>query len=263
MALLELTAHSQALRRNIDFLAILPEDTSGMIGMNGKGGKKCPTLYLLHGMSDDHTIWLRRTNIERYAADKGLAVIMPSTDLGFYTDMAKGEPYWTFISKELPKMCRSMFPQLSSRREDTFVAGLSMGGYGALKCGLRASETFSWAAGLSSVADIAQTANAPTLAGRHYWEDILGEPEKAKSSFNDLFAAAEDMAKGKKKPVQLFMWCGTDDFLYDQNIRLRDHLKKLGLPLTYTESPGGHWWSFWDEQIQNVLNWLPLGKEEE
>ena len=263
MALIEMTASSQVLHREIDFLAILPEDTEGMIGMESKNQICCPTLYLLHGMSDDHTIWLRRTSIERYAAAKGLAVIMPTTDLGFYSDMAKGEPYWEFISRELPQMCRAFFPQLSPRREDTFVAGLSMGGYGALKCGLRAGEVFSYAAGLSSCADIVETVRKSGLAGKHYWEDIYGDLKALPGSFNDLFAAAEDAAKGKSPAAKLYMWCGTEDFLYRQNVRLRDHLRALKLPLTYEESPGVHSWQCWDEKIQSVIDWLPLQKKEE
>ena len=262
MALLEVTAHSQTLDREVDFLVILPENTDGMIGMKSRENACCPTLYLLHGMSDDHTIWLRRTNIERYASEKGLAVVMPAADLSFYSNMVMGEKYWDFISRELPALCRSMFPQMSVRREDTFVAGLSMGGYGALKCGLRAGETFSYAAGLSSCADIVDTVKNAGLAQKDYWRDIFGDLRKLPGSFNDLFAAARDQAKGKNPPVQFYMWCGTEDFLYRQNVKLRDCMLSLGLPLTYEESPGTHSWQCWDEKIQTVLNWLPLRKEE-
>lgn len=262
MALLEITAHSQTLNREVDFLVILPEDTSGMIGMESKESVCCPTLYLLHGMSDDHTIWLRRTSIERYAGEKGLAVVMPAADLSFYTNMAMGENYWDFISQELPALCRSLFPQMSRRREDTFVAGLSMGGYGALKCGLRASDTFSYAAGLSSCADIVDTVKRSGLAGKKYWQDVFGDLRKLPGSFNDLFAAASDLAKEKFPPVRFYIWCGTEDGLYPQSVRLRDHMLSLGLPLTYEESAGSHMWSCWDEKIQTVLNWLPLRKEE-
>lgn len=253
-------AHSLALEREVNFFVILPEDTKGLIGMAGGSAAQCPTLYLLHGMSDDHSIWLRRTSIERYAAEKGVAVVMPCADLSYYTDMAMGEKFWQFIAKELPALCRSLFPQLSPRREDTFVAGLSMGGYGALKCGLRASETFSCAAGLSSVADIAR--HVLRDANRKaYWQDIFGDLRQISGSFNDLFAAADDMARGAALPAKFYMWCGTEDFLYDENVRLRDHMREAGLDLTYEESPGNHAWKYWDEKIQTVLNWLPIRKE--
>ena len=113
--------------------------TTTQIGMTGvhRDGPP-PVLYLLHGLSDDDTIWLRRTSIERYVAPLGLAVVMPQVHRSFYADEAIGGRYWTFLSEELPEWWRRFF-RVSRRREDTFVAGLSMGGYGALKWALRAS----------------------------------------------------------------------------------------------------------------------------
>jgi S-formylglutathione hydrolase FrmB len=93
-------------------------------------------LYLLHGLSDDDTAWLRRTSIERYVSELGLAVVMPQVHRSFYSDELHGLRYWTFLSDELPQLVDSFF-HVSTRREDTFVAGLSMGGYGALKWALR------------------------------------------------------------------------------------------------------------------------------
>lgn len=260
MALIELTAYSHTLEMEVDFFVILPEQAKSLIGMDGKAASTCPTLYLLHGMSDDHSIWLRRTSIERYAAEKGIAVVMPAGDLSFYTDMAYGEKYWTFISHELPAICRSFFPMMSTRREDTFVCGLSMGGYGALKCGLRGYETFSCAAGLSAATDVV---GARQESGRMsgLWRDILGDnPEEW--AFNDLFTATEDYAKGNHPYLRLYCWCGTEDFLYQSNLKFKDHLEKLGLDFTYEEGPGNHSWPYWDDKIQRVLEWLPIGKEE-
>ena len=100
-----------------------------------------PVLYLLHGLSDDHTAWSRRTSVERYAESAGIAVVMPEVQRSFYTDMVYGLRYFTYIAEELPALCRRLFP-LSERREDTFIAGNSMGGYGALKAALRFPERF-------------------------------------------------------------------------------------------------------------------------
>ena len=131
-------------------------DTIGMMtGVNviiPENSKEPPAvLYLLHGLSDDQSAWTRRTSIERYVGDKNLAVIMPTTYRGYYTDMANGYRYWTYISEELPEKMRRIF-RLSSEREKTFAAGLSMGGYGALKLGLRQPERFAAVAGFSSAA---------------------------------------------------------------------------------------------------------------
>lgn len=262
MALLHVNYHSEVLSMNVDMDVILPEETLGQIGMQGSAREQWRTLYLLHGMSDDHTIWQRRTSIERYAADKNLAVVMPAADLSWYTDMARGYPYWTFISDELPKICRSMFPGMSHRREDTFAAGLSMGGYGALKLGLRKSEMFSHVAALSSGADIGYFIHNPRPDRRDYWEDVFGKADQFPGSFNDLFSAAEELAKSGKPRPKIYMWCGTEDTLFPGNEKMRDWLKALGYDLTWEQSMGGHSWKCWDDKIQTILDWLPSDKGE-
>src|SRR5206468_7967478 len=133
-----------------------PQRTTTQIGMPGRTVEgDPPVLYLLHGLSDDDTIWLRRTSIERYVAPLGLAVVMPQVHRSFYTDGVYGGRYWTFLSEELPELVGSLF-RVSGRREDTFVAGLSMGGYGALKWALRQPQRFAAAASLSGAVDVAR-----------------------------------------------------------------------------------------------------------
>ena len=154
MAFIQCDFGSYALGMACSMNVILPQKVNMQIGMKGVAGEgKHPTLFLLHGLSDDHTIWMRRTSIERYVAPLGLAVVMPNVHRSFYTDMAMGGKYWTFVSEELPRVARSLF-HLSDKREDNFVAGLSMGGYGAMKMGLRKPEMFAAAASLSGVMDI-------------------------------------------------------------------------------------------------------------
>ena len=258
LALLHVAFKSAIMGMEMRMDVILPEQARGQIGMESKSAATCPTLYLLHGMSDDHTIWQRRTSIERYAAAYGIAVVMPSTHLGWYTDMHLGDKYFTYLTQELPAVCRDLFPQLSPRKEDTFAAGLSMGGYGALKCALRAPDVFCCAASLSGAADIIAELNADSST---YWTDIFGPADQAKGSFNDLFAAAEELPLSQRPP--LYLWCGTEDFLLEANRRFRDHLTKLGYDFIYEESPGNHSWPYWDDKIQRVLEWLPIrGKEE-
>ncbi|MDO4355895.1 MAG: alpha/beta hydrolase family protein [Clostridia bacterium] len=265
MALLHVDFFSDVLGMSTAMDVILPETTNGQIGMEGDAGNgQWKTLYLLHGMSDDHTIWQRRTSIERYAAEKGVAVVMPNGHLSFYTDMAVGMDYFTFLTRELPAVCRSFFPRMSDRREDTFVAGLSMGGYGALKCGLRAPEVFSHAAALSACTDICTLGDdLESQPYPDYFTDIFGPREAWYGSFNDLFRAAKDLAAESGLRPRLYMWCGTEDFLFDQNVRLKRHLKRLKYDLTWEQSPGDHQWKYWDQKIQTVLDWLPLGGEED
>src|SRR4051794_21443569 len=154
MALLRCDVFSEALSLSTSMTVILPQPTTTQIGMTGGGGQEPPpVLYLLHGLSDDDTIWLRRTSIERYVAPLGLAVVMPQVHRSFYTDEHFGGRYWTFLSEELPALVGSWF-RVSQRREDTFVAGLSMGGYGALKWALRQPDRFAAAASLSGALDV-------------------------------------------------------------------------------------------------------------
>lgn len=264
MALLHVDFFSDVLGMCTQMDVILPEQAAGAVGIHSVAGEgQYPTLYLLHGMSDDHTIWQRRTSIERYAAEKGVAVVMPTTYLGWYTDMYMGFKYWTFISQELVQICRDFFPGMSAKREDTFAAGLSMGGYGALKLGLLAPETFSWVAPLSGGLDPARICAEVEKSEQPMglWHDIFGPADKVAGSDNDLFAAAERLAASGKPKPNIYIWCGTEDFLYEDNARMRDHLKKLGYNLTYEESPGDHSWPYWDAKIQTVLNWLPLGEK--
>ncbi len=252
MALLHVNYYSRVLLMSVNMDVILPEEDQ--TGVNGT----YKTLYLLHGMSDDHTIWQRRTSIERYVTGKNLAVVMPAADLSWYTDMARGFPYWTFISEELPEICRAMFPRMSKKREDTFAAGLSMGGYGALKLGLRKSGAFSCVAALSSAADVEDIVRHAGDDRRGYWEDVFGPAGQVGGSFNDLFAAAKELAASDAIKPRIYMWCGTEDMLFAANEKMRDCLRKLNYDLTWEQSPGDHDWKYWDEKIQTVLNWLPL-----
>jgi putative tributyrin esterase len=243
MALFQCQYFSETLEISASMTVILPQ----------KKGKLFPTLYLLHGLSDDHTAWTRQTSIERYANARGIAVVMPAVNRSFYTDMSHGAKYWTFISEELPELARSFFP-LSPLREHNFVAGLSMGGYGAMKLGLSYPERYAAAASLSGAVDVHRLA-LERLSGD--MKNVISDPSDVPGSSLDLFALAEQIVPGQAIP-KLYQCCGTEDFLYEDNIRFRDHVRALGLPLEYEEEPGEHEWGYWDRKIARVLEWLPL-----
>jgi len=256
MALINCDFYSESLGLSTAMTVILPQQSYTQIGMESKAGSgKCPVLYLLHGLSDDHTIWLRRTSIERYVAPLGIAVVMPAVHRSFYNDMAHGMKFWTFVSEELPKLAQQFFP-ISGKREDNFVAGLSMGGYGAFKLALNHPDRFAAAASLSGALD------AKGIYER--WDDlrecniIFGGLDKIEGTNSDLFHLASKLAKAKAKTPKLFMSCGTDDFLYGDNQKMKAHIEKLKFDLLYTERPGNHEWGFWDAEIQKVLAWLPI-----
>ncbi|MFD0681753.1 MULTISPECIES: alpha/beta hydrolase [unclassified Paenibacillus] len=255
MAFFDCHFFSETLGVSASMHVILPQSTTRQIGMEAQAVKeKHPTLYLLHGLSDDHTIWMRRTSIERYAAEYGLAVVMPAVNRSFYTDMAHGYKYWTFISEELPALARSFFP-LSEKREDTFAAGLSMGGYGAIKLALSCPDQFAAGASLSGAVDVVSLAyeRDPVEFG-----NMFGDLDQIQGSRNDLFHLAEELVHLEGSRPKLYQCCGTEDFLYEGNVRFREHCRSLNLELTYEEEPGTHEWGYWDRKIQSVLKWLPI-----
>lgn len=227
---------------------------------NGPAGDGYPVLYLLHGLSDDHTIWMRRTSIERYADAYGIAVVMPNVHRSFYTDMAAGLSYWQYISEEVPELVRSWFP-ITRERAHTFAAGLSMGGYGAFKLALRCPDRFAAGASLSGALDMAHPWDNPSEQENAEYRWTFGSLEEMRGSGNDLFYLADELAASNREKPKLFQCCGTEDFLYGMNTKFRDHANRLGFDLTYEEGPGTHEWGYWDSNIQRVLAWLPLRKD--
>ncbi|MCL6443973.1 MAG: esterase family protein [Alicyclobacillus sp.] len=255
MALIQCHFFSEVLGLSTSMTVILPQQTGRQIGMSNVANRaKHPTLWLLHGMSDDDTIWLRRTSIERYVAPLGLAVVMPQVHRSNYADMAHGYRYWTFLTEELPNLARSFFP-LSDAREDNFVAGLSMGGYGAFKWALQKPDQFAAAASLSGSLNKARP--APQLS--HDFRLAFGD-EPVAGTPNDLFWLLEQVEKREGPKPKLYQCCGTEDFLYEDNLLFRSACERTQLDYTYDEGPGQHEWGYWDAKIQDVLAWLPLRK---
>lgn len=263
MALMHTHFYSNILGLNCSMDVIIPESRQG-VGIKPSAqtsNRPLPVLYLLHGLSDDHTIWQRRTSIERYAAQYQLAVVMPAVHRSFYTDQKTGYRYFTYLSEELMDKVPSFF-HVSTSREDTFAAGLSMGGYGALKLGLRCPDRFAAVASLSGATDMTRLFDADEPERRAEAQMIFGSYELYKNSSDDLFALAEKTARSDRPKPSVFMACGTKDFLYQDNVRFRPHLEQLGYTVAWSEKENiGHEWAYWDEVIQEVLKWLPLDSQ--
>jgi S-formylglutathione hydrolase FrmB len=256
MILNEVNFFSEALVMRSTMYVLLPQRTLAEI--KSKRMPKYRTLYLLHGHSDDHTAWQRWTSIERYVEELKLAVVMPAVHRSFYADMVYGHDYWQFISEEVPAIVRDIFP-LSSRREHNFVAGLSMGGYGAFKLAMTLPERYDAAASLSGAVDIGEVLNAHGDRNDKAWlahmRNVFGDLARVPGSKHDLISLARKTAKAPIKP-RLYQCCGTEDFLYADNLHFRDAVRRLPLDLTYEEGPGEHNWAYWDTMIQNVLAWM-------
>ena len=240
MALVSLKLYSNALQMQTEVNVIIPQKI-----IEDKKGNK--SLYLLHGLSDDQSIWLRRTSIERYAEEYGICVIMPFGGRSFYFDQINGEKYYSYIAKELPQVMRDLFG-ISDKRENTYIAGISMGGYGALKIALKECDKFCGGAGLSSVANI-----KTELIKEHLNNLLNGNTQIVDE--DDLYRLIEEKENDINKP-KLYAWCGTEDFLYEDNVAFKEYVKNFKYEFTYSESEGNHSWSSWDSQIVKVIEWM-------
>jgi putative tributyrin esterase len=247
MAFIQCDFHSSVLNLATSMNVILPRRADAAVPYR--------TLYLLHGFSHDHTLWCRQTSIERYAEERGLAVVMPEGHHSFWVDMAGGGAYGTYTDEELPAVTRSLFP-LSPRREDTFIGGLSMGGYGALRAALRRPDVFSAVGSLSGAADIALLTVDATAEWKAECERIFGRLDGIRGSGNDLLTLASRLSETGKRGLRLYQCCGTEDVLLAGNRTFRDHAMRGGLDLTYEEGPGGHDWAYWDRKVKDFLDWL-------
>lgn len=251
MALLDIELRSEVLGLNTSINVIIPQKKDN--------DEKCKVLWLLHGLSANQTEWCRQTSIERYAENKNLCVIMPAVDRSFYTDMAYGNKYYTYVSEELPKIMADMF-NFSIKKEDNYVAGLSMGGYGAFKLALNQPERFTAAASLSGALDIQRLFEQQVQHDEeilHQIKMVFGSIDIFKDSMNDLNYVAK--TRRSDNLPNLYMCCGKEDLLYEVNLGYLDHLNNLNIPITFEQDEGyAHEWRYWDIKIQRVLEWMEI-----
>lgn len=257
MALIQVNYVSSALQRTVPLQVILPVDK---LTPDGKlpAEKKFKTLYLLHGYLGNYTDWISGTRIQRWAEERDLAVVMPSGDNAFYVDRPDtGNCYGQFIGEELVEVTRRMFP-LSRKREDTFIGGLSMGGFGAMRNGLKYHDTFGAIISFSGVLQIFEALETtPNQANEPFLKGIFGDLNKAVKSDNNPSVLAKALAKKEVLP-NVYIACGTEDSLITHNRNFRDLLEESGFHVTYEEGPGDHNWDFWDTYIKKAIDWLPL-----
>ncbi len=250
MAFIDLKFFSETYRTQASVYVILPQKTTkSEVGVETKAkSDKYKCLYLLHGISDDYSIWMRRTSLERYAMAHGIAIVMPMGARSFYEDMRYGgcaAKYYTFIAKELPAVMEELF-NISSDPKDRFIGGNSMGGYGALKIALKEEGRYGAAFGLSLVSDI-HNENFTEPLKAVFGDEI---PDEA-----DLFYLTKKHNNDKYKP-RIFITIGKDDYMYEDAVRLNEQMKSLDYDYKYEATEGAHNWSLWDKTIQDALNWL-------
>jgi putative tributyrin esterase len=238
MAHTRVSFFGDSIKKQTSMTVILPQDV--------KRDGPFPVLYLLHGLSDDDTIWERRTSIERYVAEMPLIVVMPDGGRGFYTDAAEGPAYESHIMQDVVGFTERFFPAMRSR-EGRVIEGLSMGGYGAMKLGLKHADKFCSIVAHSSAFDVRRRVENHERAAE--FRRIFG-PEPAGRD-NDPFHLAEVIDRKLLPAIRID--CGAEDGLLEENRAFHRHLEKLQIRHEYAEYPGTHNWAFWDEHVQEAL----------
>ena len=246
--------YAKSLKQDTQLHVILPQD-----GRRYIWEEKPKTLVLLHGLSDNAATWIRKTSIERYVERYNLAVLMPEVQRSWYFDMANGIQAFSYITKELPEIANRLF-ELSVEREDMLIAGLSMGGYGALRCALEAPEVFGYCGAFSGAYDMDDLISQSKQDGA---SDLINDADRdVPAIFGKNIPVPEEelipnilsrSVRENKKQPKVYMVCGTEDFLYHQTVKVRESCKENLKDFKYEEWPGIHEWDVWDKAIERML----------
>lgn len=261
MSLIQVNTYSIALSRTTTFHILLPNDVPPELCADNQNYERpMKSLYLLHGFSGNTTDWMMGSLIQELSLKYHLAVIMPSGENSFYLNgKGIGRAYETYTGVELVDYCRKTFG-LSDKKEDTVIGGLSMGGFGAIHTALKYPETFGKMFGLSSALIVGkikgmQPGTVDEIADYDYYSQVFGDLNRLDSSENNPeYLVTERRKKGDTiQPV--FLACGTEDFLIQENREFRDFLLNAGVDVTYRESAGIHEWKFWNEYLEPAIQW--------
>ncbi|MCI8402490.1 MAG: acetylesterase [Lachnospiraceae bacterium] len=263
MAFITMNLMSQSLMRTVPVNVVLPVDKIAFPGMKKRPEAPFKTLYLLHGVFGSYIDWVNGTRVQRYADENNLCVVMPSGDNASYIDRpASGNNYGEFVGRELVELTRKIFP-LSHRREDTFIGGLSMGGYGAIRNGLKYHETFGAIAALSSALNMEDFKNLTNespmmIFRRDFVEAVFGDLDEALESDKNPRYLVKQLLKKKAEFPAIYLACGEEDSLLHYNQDFAAFLEENGVKATFEVGPGNHEWDFWDRYIKKAIDWLPL-----
>ena len=263
MALINVDFFSQSLSRMTSFKMLLPNDLPDVlkIGSERHYQRETKTLYLLHGYSCHNIDWLLNSAITLLSGKYNLAVVFPSGENSFYVDgKGTGKAYGQYIGDELVDYTRKVFG-LSACAEDTFIGGLSMGGFGALRNALRYNHTFGKAFALSSALIIHNIENMQenmkdVIADYDYYHAVFGDLTKLDDSDANPEYLVKNILRGNDTIPELYMACGKNDFLIEENRAFKAFLDAQNVPVKYTESAGVHDWLFWNEYLEPSIQWL-------
>jgi putative tributyrin esterase len=248
MALIRIDHVPETVKVNLPLNVILPDPGK----MGGVPVAKRKVLYLLHGLSDDASAWQRYSSIETVAAVYGLVVVMPSVGRSFYIDQPNGQKYFTYLTDELPHYLMDVFG-LAPRRENTLIAGISMGGYGAFKAALLRPELYSAAASFSGVLSLEVFRVIPDDPRREEFSFLFGDLDKLSGSEHDPAVWLQRAAKNPSLLPRLFIAVSRQEDIYPLSGMFHAACQSLGVQSEYHEEDGTHDWFFWDGQIRRFL----------
>jgi S-formylglutathione hydrolase FrmB len=245
---------SKLVGKTLPYNVLLPVDYNQPAAKT----KQYPVLYLLHGLFGHYTNWLDKTRLVDYTAGSDVIIVMPEGNDCWYTDSATvpTDKYESYIVQELIPDVEKRF-RASSARERRAIAGLSMGGYGALKFGVKYPEKFVFAASMSGALEAASWTEADLKGLEAIWQKLLpvyGAPDSETRAANDLDKLYRELTKERIAALPfVYLDCGTDDRLLQTNRSFADILVKQNIPHEYRQLPGNHSWTYWDAQVQEVL----------
>ncbi|ETT36678.1 alpha/beta hydrolase family protein [Paenibacillus sp. FSL R5-0623] len=231
-------------------------NTSIHVVSSDSGETSGGTLYLLHGAGDNASTWQRLTTIEMYAAQYGCTIIMPEANRSYYTDMEYGLNYFHYITQELPEICKRLL-NLNPDPEKTYVAGLSMGGYGALKCGLTYPERYRKVVSLSGVTDIQTRLHDPHMPATMIKEmkAVFGERLQVKAD-QDIYALSAKLLEQGVPLPDILSCCGDSDPFVEMNRDYARYMQGTAFDFRYVETPGAHEWRFWEHHLRTMFDFL-------
>lgn len=252
MAILHVEFYSQSLIRPVSFQMFLPNDPR-----EGEAAGKIRTLFLLHGYTGAAGLWGHEALAEKYR----VALVMPSGENAFYLDgISTGHKYASFLGRELVEYLRRTFG-LAMGPEETGICGLSMGGFGALHTALAYPENFGMAGAMSSALIVHGIArmkpeDANPVANYEYYRECFGDLDRVEESDANPEVLVEKLKAAGRPLPKIYMCCGTEDFLLEENRRFHRFLTDREVPHVYRESAGGHDGVFWGEYTPKIMEWM-------
>ena len=245
---------SSLLGRSVDYRILYPVQYQ----YPDKREKRFPVIYLLHGVTGHSSDWLERTRMALYATHHDLFIVMIEGGNGWYTDSATipTDKYESYILQELIPEVEKRF-RISQERDGRAIAGLSMGGYGAVKFGLKRPEMFAVAASMSGAFGAASWTQKDVPNSGPILDSILktfGPVNSSTRAENDVFKLVRNVPADRISSLPFFyLDCGTEDFLFPFSRELAGLFVERKIPHEYRQLPGDHNWKYWDRQIQEIL----------